>query len=561
MKTIYKNARIYTMNPVQPWAEEIVIDGDKIHYVGARKSFCDPVDAVIDCQRKMMLPSLIDSHCHPGFVGKSMWHVKLPLFEQVEDLIAYIADFAAAHPKEEIPFLYFDYYKTELFDENGPKKEMLDRAVSDRPCIVVDFTEHMSWLNSRALELMEIDKDTPDIDELRVFWRDKEGNPTGWVKELAYKDYLERAYEKIGWYPPNGLSEAGLRPVFDQMTRWGYAGMFVGFLEDEQEIKSVYEMEQNGKLHFYYDASIRCDSLRELPDQIRLLREWRRKYATEHITLNTIKLFLDGTAASGSAGMLEPLANDPAGTNCGTTALDYEELVEYIRICNAEKLDVHMHIVGDRSFRMVCDAVETLRKEYGSLEIQVVIAHACLVDEADRKRPRELGISINITPHWNAGMYGESGLPILGRDRWLQQGSFLEIIESGAQVAFSTDTTSMFEFNRSNPFWGIQCGHTKVDIEYPLDANKYPGSVMPPEEEKIPIEYALKGFTIEGAKQMRIADKTGSLEVGKKANLIVLSDNCFEIDPFRIKDIEVIYSLFEGSVIVDKAGWQRQDGR
>lgn len=75
---------------------------------------------------------------------------------------------------------------------------------------------------------------------------------------------------------------------------------------------------------------------------------------------------------------------------------------------------------------------------------------------------------------------------------------------------------------------------------------------MPPENEKIPIEYALKGFTIEGAKQMRIANKTGSLEAGKKANLILLSDNCFEVDPFHIKDIEVIYSLFEGSVIVDK---------
>ena len=552
MKTIYKNARIYTMNPQQPWAEEIVIEGDKIHYIGARNSFQEPVDTVINCRGKMMLPAFIDSHCHPGFVSQSMWHQKLPLFDRVEDLIEYIANFAAAHPKEEIPFLYFDYYKTELFDENGPKKELLDQAVSDRPCIAIDFTEHMSWLNSKALELMEIDKHTPDVDELRVFWRDEEGNPTGWVKELAYKEHLEKAYEKIGWYPPQGLSKEGLRPVFDQMTQWGYGGMFVGFLEGEQEIKSVYEMDQRGELHFYYDASIRFDSLQELPDKIHLLKKWRKQYTSEHITLNTIKLFLDGTVASGSAGMLAPLANDPAGTNCGTTALDYEELVEYLRICNKEKLDVHLHIVGDGSFRMVCDAVAELRGTCSSWDIQVIIAHACLVNKADRKRPHKLGISINITPHWNAGMYGESALPVLGRDRWLQQGSFLEIIESGAQTAFSTDTTSMFEFNRSNPFWGIQCGYTKVDIEYPLDPKKYPGSVMPPENEKIPIEYALKGFTIEGAKQMRIADKTGSLEAGKKANLILLSDNCFEVDPFHIKDIEVIYSLFEGSVTIDK---------
>lgn len=551
MKTIYKNAKIYTMNPGQPWADEIVIDGDRISHIGRSDSFYGKVDEVIDCRGKMIMPSFIDSHCHPGWVGKSMWHVKLPLFDTVEELLEYIEGFAQTHSKQEIPFLYFDYYKTELFDENGPRKELLDKAVSDRPCIIVDFTEHMSWLNSTALELMEVDKTVPDIDDLHVFWRDEDGNPTGWVKEFAYLPYLHRVYEKIGWYPPDGLGVEGLKPVLSQMTKWGYAGMFVGFLEGEKEIYSIHEMDMNGELYFYYDASVRCDSLQELPEKIELLKEWKEKYTMEHIRLNTIKLFLDGTIASGNAGMLEPIKNDPTGNNCGITALEYNELVEYIRICNRENLDVHLHIVGDRSFRMVCDAVEELQNSEENWNIQVVIAHACLVNEADRKRPAKLGISINVTPHWNAGMYGESGIPVLGLERWIKQGAFLEIIESGAQVAFSTDTTSMFEFNRSNPFWGIQCGYTKVDIEYPLNPQKYPGSVMPPTEEKIPIEYALKGFTIEGAKQLGIADVTGSLEVGKKANFIILSDNCFEIDPFQIKDISVIYSLFEGKVIID----------
>ena len=552
MRTLYKNARIYTMDPKQLWAEEMMIEDDRIVSIGMVGNISEKADRVVDCQGRMMMPSFIDSHCHPGFVSESMWHVKLPLFDTAEELLTYIKSYASEHPKDEMPFLCFDYYKTELFDENGPKKEMLDQAVSDRPCIVTDFTEHMNWLNSMTLDLMEVDKDTPDVDELHVFWRDSEGNPTGWVKERAHAPYLDRVYDKIGWHPPDALGTEGMKVVMDQMTRWGYAGMFVGFLEAEKEIQSIHELDIRGNLPFYYDASIRCDSLSELPEKIAYLKELQRKYTTKHIKLNTIKLFLDGTVASGNAGMLDPLCNDPSGTNCGVTALEYDELVEYFRICNTEDMDVHIHIVGDRSFRMICDAVEELRKVRDDWHIQVVIAHACLVNKADRKRPRELGISINITPHWNAGMYGEASMPVIGKKRWLQQSCFMEMIRSGAQVAFSTDTTSMFEFNRSNPFWGIQCGLTRVDIEYPLDPEKYPGSVMPPENEKIPLGCALKGFTLEGARQMRIADITGSLEVGKKANFIILSDNCFKVSPFEIKNIEVICSVFEGKVTYRK---------
>lgn len=554
MKTVYKNAKIYTMNEKQPWAEELIVEDGKITYVG--KTHLEEIreTVVVDCHGKMMMPSFVDSHCHPGWVSKSMWHIKLPLIDNVEELLDYVKNFAECHPKEEVPFLYFDYYETELFDEDGPKKEMLDQAVSDRPCIMVDFTEHASWLNTKALELMGVDKNTPDPDKLHVFWRDREGNPTGWVKEFAYMPYLDNVYKEIGWYPPDALSISGMMPYFLQMKKWGYTGIFVGFLEEEAEIRTAYELNKSGELNLFYDAAVRCDTLAELGEKIDLLKKYEEKYSNEYIRLKTIKLFLDGSMASGNAGLLQALENDPERKNCGVTALNYDELKEYIGICNKEDVDVHIHIVGDRSFRMVCDAVEELKREDDNKwNIQVVIAHACLVNKADRKRPAELGISVNITPHWNAGMYGESGIPVLGKERWMQQGSFIEIIESGAQVAFSTDTTSMFEFNRSNPFVGIQCGYTKVDMEYPLDSEKYPGSVMPPIEEKIPIEYALKGFTVEGAKQLGISHITGTLEVGKRADFVILSDNCFEVDPFDIKDIRVEKTVFGGKVIYNEA--------
>ena len=549
MRTLYKNARIYTMNNEKPWAEEILIDGKSIVAIDGS---IEDADKIIDCKGNLMLPAFIDSHNHPCMIAKSVWHERLPLFDDVGALLAYVKKFAEDHPIETHPFLYFDYYLTELFDESGPTKELLDKAVSDRPCMLVDFTEHASWHNSKMLELMEIDKDTPDGNALKVFQRDENGEPTGWIKEFAWVDHIGKMYSKIGWQPPTGFDPESQLKVLNTMTEWGYSGVFSGFIEDEEEIKSLYELDKQGLLNFYYDTSYRCDDPEELPGAIEKYRTLKEKYSSEHLKFNTMKLFLDGSMYAGTVGLLEPMCNDPSGTNCGIIALTPEEMESYFKVCNEEGLDVHMHVLGDATFRQVCNVVESLKNTLeDKWKIQIVIAHCCLVDKADRKRPAELGITLNVTPHWNGGMYGESALEVLGQERWVQQSAFREMFESGATVACSTDTTSMFEFNRSNPFWGIQIGATKIDIEYPLDPDKYEESVMPLASERIPIEYLVKGFTLDGAKQMRIDDITGSIEVGKNANFIVLSQNIFDIDANEIKDTEVLLNVFEGKHVVD----------
>lgn len=543
MKTRYTNARIYTVNSDMEWAEEMVVENGKITYVGSKQEHGD--EEIVDCGGKMLMPSFVDSHCHPGWIAESAWHIVLPIIEDVDELLTYIKNYAQEHP--ELKYLYFDYYMTELFDGNGPTKELLDRAVCDRPCLVADFTEHMCWVNSKFIELAGIDKDTPDLDELRVFWRDEEGNPTGWIKEMAYLPYINNVYDAIGWRPPASTSEEGIAPVHRQIHEWGYTGMYNAFLINEDEIKNIYELDRKGILNFYYDATIRADSVADLPAKLRELDELKAKYSTEHITFNSVKLFVDGTMASGNAAMLKPLCNYPDEENYGKAALDEEDLEQYFLIANEAGYDVHMHVVGDRSFRMICDCVEKIKNDIGDAwKIRCIIAHACLVDKSDRVRPAELGIYMNVTPHWNAGMYGESALAVIGEKRWRQQAGYNEMINTGAHIAFSSDTTSLFEFNRSNPLMGIQCGATRVDPEYPLDPEKYPGSIMPEDNQKIEVAELIKGFTIGGARQMRIDYKTGSLEAGKSADFIILSDNIFEVDKEKIIDISVEKVFFEG---------------
>ena len=548
MRTIYRNARIYTVEPEMPWAEEMIVEGKKIVYVG--KTTDETGDKVIDCGGKMIMPAFIDSHSHPGIISKSIWHVNLPLYDNVEDLLEFVRKYAQEHPKEEVPFLYFDYYLTELFDENGPRKELLDEVVSDRPCLLADFTDHMSWVNSKMLELMEVDKNTPDPNELEVYWRDPDGTPTGWVKEWAWLHHVDKMYENMGWYPEDYRSAPQLKKVYDWMTDYGFAGVFLGFLEGEEEIKGIYDLDKAGQLHHYVDASYRCDNIKDLPAAIQEAKRLSEKYTTDHLKLNTMKLFLDGTIASGNASMVEPLSNDPTHTNCGKAGLDLDELETYFRTCNDAGMDVHIHMVGDGSFRMACDAVEKIKNDIGDKwKIKVILAHCCLVHKDDRCRAAELGLWINATPHWNGGMYGESGLAVLGEKRWREQSAFMEFVESGAQIAYSTDTSAYFEFDRSDPFLGIQVGATRVDPQYPLDPEKYPGSVQPEEDQKIPLEELLRGFTIGGAIQMHWEDKTGSLKEGKLANFIVLSDNIFDVPLSEIKDMDADIVVFEGETV------------
>lgn len=547
MKSVYKNGKIYTINKAMPWASVMVVEDGDISYIGD-----EPVvgDEVVDLGGRMVMPSFIDSHTHLGYIASGVFHIKMPLFETVEEILTFVGEYAGKHPKEEVPFLYFDYYMAEIFGDTEPSKELLDSVVNDRPCLLQDFSEHACIVNSKMLELLGIDKNVPNRNDINIYVRDEEGNPTGWIKEAAWWEDQETMYEKLGWNPDQFLEPEHMESFYGKMNAYGISGAFNAFITEEKELASTYALDKAGKLNFYFDASYRQDGLEGLDDAIATIKELQKKYTSERVKINTLKTFIDGTMAQGSAGLLEPLSNDPEGKNCGNCLYNAEELVEYFTKANDAGLDVHIHTVGDRSFRNICDAVEVMREKEGeNWKCMVTIAHCGIVHPDDAGRPGKLGITLNLTPHWMGGMFGDDAIEYIGYDRWLNQGMSRDLIASGATVALSSDTVTNFEFNRSYPFFGIEIANTRVDIEYPLDPAKYPGSIMPPAEEFLPLDVLLEGYTLGSAKQMRIDDITGSLEVGKRANFIVLSDNCFEVPADKIHEIKIDMHVFEGKVI------------
>ncbi len=557
MTSIIKNADIYTSDEKNAKANCIVFSGKEIDFVGdeADLDMEKYADAdVYDIGGKCLLPGFIDSHVHPGWITKSLWHVRMPWTEDVDELLAFVKKFGEEHPRSEYPFLYFEYYPTSMFDEHGPTKELLDTAISDRPVLCQDFGEHLCWVNTKMLELLGVDRDTPDPGPLEKFVRDKDGNPTGWVKEMAWMKFSDNMFRALDWRPPEDITPETIRGFFDFQEASGITALADGFIENEDQIRSVYELDKAGKLNVYYDSMVRFWSYEDLPEKIELLKKYRGLYTTEHIKFNTMKLFLDGTNESGNSASLHEHINDPG--NYGEIMMETEELTKCFLLCNDEGLDLHIHMVGDRAFRVGCDAVEAAKAQAaasGTAWIcQPVFAHCEIVDPSDMGRPAELGIDINWSCHWSGGYFGEEAMNYYTEEKWRRMYQFNPMIESGAMVAFSSDVVTGYEMHRAYPFFGMQVAATRVDPEFPLNPDKYPGSVRPEESAKLSLPTLLKGYTVNGAVQIHWENIMGSLEKGKLANMIITDKDIFKVTLDELKDIVTETVIFDGKIIKGK---------
>ncbi|AZS37505.1 N-substituted formamide deformylase [Microbacterium lemovicicum] len=547
------NAHIVTSDAARPRADTLAIRGGRIAFVGERADWDESLSLPErNLGGRTVVPGLIDAHTHPSMVARSAWHVPLPKSDDVDEILAFVRGYGAAHPREEAPFLYFEYYPSTLFGDGRPTKELLDTAISDRPVLLQDFSDHAHWVNSRMIDLLGVTADTPDpVPGLEMFVRDDDGRPTGHILEMAYTHFIDRLYDRIGWRPPAVTTES-LADVLDTMGASGVTALFEALIEDEDALEAVSGLDRSGRLHLRYEAAARFRTRADLPGAIARARRWDERYGSDRVRIRTLKLFLDGTNESGNSAVIAPFDNDASRTDLGDIQMETDELVECLELMNHERIDLHIHMVGDRAFRVACDAVERAqtRSEINGAPwlLQVTFAHCELIDPADMGRPAALGVIVNWTTHWSGGYFGEEGRAYLG-DRWDHMYDFTAIADSGATLAFASDVVTRYELHRAHPFFGMQVAATRVDPEVPLDPGRYPGSVRPSARSRLSVERLLKGHTIDAARQLRIDAQVGSLEVGKDANLVVLSDDPFEIDVDRLGTIRPVAVMVEGEVV------------
>ncbi|WP_435747336.1 amidohydrolase [Microbacterium sp. PMB16] len=554
MNAVLSNGRFFTSDDAMPWADTVVMQDGMFTFVGSGIDYQNAEGLPAqDLGGRVVLPGLIDAHTHPGLVAASRWHVALPEVDRIEDLLDFIRDYGRSHSIEQAPYLHFEYYPTALFAHTAPTAQLLDSAISDRPVLCQDSGDHASWVNTRMLELLGVDETTPDpVPGLERFIRDEHGNPTGHIMELAHVKLLPRMYEAIGWSPPETLTPDIVRPVLDFLKERGVVALFEAVIEQPEMLATLHALAERGELGLHYEGAVRFRTLTDLPEAIATVKSFDATYGTDRIRVRTVKLFLDGTNELGSSAVIDRLSSDENAGPYGAIQMESAELAECLALCADADVDVHIHMVGDRAFRVACDAVEAAQKAALSrgaeLGTQVTFAHCELVDPSDMRRPAELGVIVNWTNHWSGGYFGEEARHHLGDDRWNRMYEFNAIADAGALLTFSSDVVSQAELHRADPFFGMQVALTRIDPENPLDPERFVDSVRPSDTSRISLERLLRGYTINAARQLRIDTLYGSISVGKRANLVVLDNDLFAVKASEVGSIHPTAVVVDGEV-------------
>ncbi len=526
---ILTNAAITTMAPGRPRAEALAVTAGKIVYVGdGRKALQrrGPSTRIVDLGGRMVLPAFQDSHIHLVSGGVELGLCDLNGLRTAEEVLAKVRAYAAAHP--DAAWIIGGGWDLPLFPQANPRKEALDAVVPGRPVVLDSADGHSAWVNSRALALAGVTRDTPDPAGGRIERDPKTGTPSGTLRESA-ADLVQRLVPETS--PADTLK--GLRAGLALANSFGIASIIEASAGPEN-LDAYAALDKSGQLTVRVLASLVVDTDRGLAEVPRLAR-LRRQYAGSRLKATAAKIFADGVMEPHTAALLEPYTDRPGDR--GTPLLEPEAFDALARALDLAGFQIHVHAIGDRAVRMALDAFEAAGRANGFRDLRHHIAHLELIDPADIPRFARLGAAANFQALWAyADTYiTDLTLPILGprRSRWLYPiGS---VARTGARIVGGSD----WSVSSMNPLLAIQVALTRRGPDDP------PGEAWIPEE-RVDLATMLRAYTVNGAWLSHDERTRGSLEAGKAADLIVLDRDLFRIPAAEIGRAKVLLTLLDG---------------
>ena len=536
---VIRGAAVYTMDAVRRWAEAIAIKGDRIVYAGPDGGIADYVGArtrVLELPGTMIVPGFQDAHVHP--VSGGVGYLGCALYGLVgrDAYLQAVADYAAKHPDK--PWIRGEGWQLSAFAPTGvPDRRLLDGVVPDRPVYLESSDGHSAWVNSKALAAAGITKETPDPAGGRIDRYPKTGEAVGGLQDSAM-DLVTAAMPAITAQEKID----GLRYALKMLNGFGItsfqdASVNLDGDTSYRSIDTYRTLDRENELTARVVASLWWDRHRG-EEQIPAFLEARRKYTRDNLRATTVKIMQDGVMEVQTAAMLEPYVGKPGVR--GLTMVEPEALKRAVTTLDREGFQVHFHAIGDAAIRQCLDAVEAARRANGTRDGRHHISHLELIDPADIPRFRRLDVIANFQPLWAyADDYiTELTLPFLEarRARWLYP--IASVLRTGAVVAFGSD----WSVSSANPLEEIETAVTRMGALGETDTPFIP-------EERIGLADALAAFTINAAYVNFQEDRTGSIEVGKLADLAVLDRNLFTIPPKQISDAKVVLTLLGGKPV------------
>ena len=526
---VLTNGAIYTMDAAQPWATAVAVAKGKVLYVGDDSGalrFRGGSTAVTDLGGKMVLPAFQDSHIHLVTGGIKLGQCDLNGLLTKEEVFEKIKVYAAANPG--LPWVTGGGWDLPLFLQANPLKEDLDALIPDRPAALSSADGHSAWVNSRALKLAGVTKDTADPAGGRIERNPKTGEPTGTLRESA-AGLVKKFIPELG--PEDTIT--GLKAGLELANRFGIASI-IEASADPKILDAYAALERSGELSVRVLASLHVHTDKGTAEVGRLVT-LRDAYRGARLKSTAAKIFADGVMEPHTAALLEPYLDRPGDR--GTPLLEPAAFDALATALDAAGFQIHVHAIGDRAIRMSLDAFEAAGRTNGFRDLRHHIAHLELIDPADIPRFKRLGVAANFQPLWAyADPYiTDLTLPILGpgRSRWLYPiGS---VAATGAVIAGGSD----WSVSSMNPLEAIQVALTRRGPDDP------PGDAWIPEE-KADLETMLRAYTINGAWLSHDEKSRGSLEPGKAADLIVLGRNLFKIPSSEIGRVKVLLTLLDG---------------
>ncbi len=522
------NGKIWTVNPRQPEAEAVAITGSRIIAVGTTTEITklkDAQTAVIDLAGRRVLPGFNDAHVHFYAGGKSLAGPQLRYSHSPEELRATLAVFATHLPSGRW-ITGGNWDQENWIPPRLPAHELIDSVTPNNPVFINRLDGHMALANSAALRLAGIDKNTKDVPG-GVIVRDAEGNPTGILKDAA-----QTLVEKV--IPPPTQDEiiSALRAAQSYANAVGVTS--VQDMSAAPNILRAYQtMLHEGNLHVRVSGHQPLSSWQHLAE-VGIVAD----FGNPNLHIGGLKGFADGSLGSTTALLFQPYLDSPDTSGIPSAELaNPEQMWRNIQAADKAGLQIAIHAIGDRANNTILNFYDRLTHGQAPRDRRLRIEHAQHLIPSDIPRFAKLHVIASMQPYHcvDDGRWAEHRI---GPERAKTTYAFRSLLDSGATLAFGSD----WDVAPMSPLMGIYAAVTRRTLD-----GKHPNGWVP--EQKITVAESVYAYTM-GSAYASFDDKIkGSVEPGKLADLIVLTDDIFAIEPVKIADTKVGITIFNGKVV------------